>query len=655
MGGLLQAGRTLWPLTAAPRQKLHHLGSVCGLLPGLAQASHQLHLVVTLTTGLQEDRYLARPGKERNPLERLKEALGSPEAFATAFLEMSELAISSYKHVGRIRSARLVGRDLAAHYMALGEVGKAAAFLADGLKTFQAERWSLLGRRALLDLAAAHLRLGEREKFVRVAAQVAASGAEEGEAYHDQMLATLAALPAEERIVMAAEEVVELVSCTVTRTSLEEQLVPGQALSFSLVLTSRLPRAVTCSSLQVALVLEEPPEPEALRLPPGRRGVGLHRSPSAASSNLSAAPSQVSEGEAEGEEPEDGRLDIVEQLDYKQDKSLCAARLVCRNPGKVLRRKDSSGSILREAAGLARADYTRCLEAREVEVLPGTHTYTLATVAGPEGRYLLAQLSLSLRQLCLLAPLPARAAFTVSSLRPAVAVTRAGAELHAGLESAMVVSVHTGSCGVEQGTLVSLSCSRGLLVRAEGGALAAQAMVPLPAGEPFTTVSATVTVLADLANQKDSATIEHRLTVRDPWSPKDTEIYVHFVPAFYTSVELQTVMARKFLQVVVFPLAEAALTLSEHRLEVEAPADLALTAINEEGGSLVAGRGCEAGYLWQLGARGGGGPLRARFAVTYSTPCSPAPRAYTASILLQDYLTLYTVQVQHPLKCNHIA
>ena len=211
----------------------------------------------------------------------------------------------------------------------------------------------------------------------------------------------------------------------------------------------------------------------------------------------------------------------------------------------------------------------------------------------------------------------------------------------------MVVSVHTGSCGVEEGTLVSLSCSRGLLVRPEGGALAAQAMVPLPAGEPFTTVSTTVTVLADLVNQKDSGSIEHRLTVRDPWSPKDTEIFVHFVPAFYTTVELQTVMARKFLQVLVFPVAEPALTLSEHRLEVETPADLALTPINEEGAELVAGRGCEAGYLWQLGAAGGGGPLRARFAVTYSTPCSPAPRAYTASILLQDYLTLYTVQVHH--------
>ena len=58
-----------------------------------------------------------------------------------------------------------------------------------------------------------------------------------------------------------------------------------------------------------------------------KRGQGLQRSPSGASNSLSTV-SQKEETEEEGDEMEDGRLDIVEQLDYKQDKSLCAARLV---------------------------------------------------------------------------------------------------------------------------------------------------------------------------------------------------------------------------------------------------------------------------------------------------------------------------------------
>ena len=35
---------------------------------------------------------------------------------------MSETAISTYKHIGRIRSARLVGIDLAKFYLQLGQV-----------------------------------------------------------------------------------------------------------------------------------------------------------------------------------------------------------------------------------------------------------------------------------------------------------------------------------------------------------------------------------------------------------------------------------------------------------------------------------------------------------------------------------------------------
>ena len=140
--------------------------------------------------------------------------------------------------------------------------------------------------------------------------------------------------------------------------------------------------------LQVSFVKEEVEE-VLVEKRAAKRGQGLQRSPSGASNSLSTV-SQKEETEEEGEEMEDGRLDIVEQLDYKQDKSLCAARLVCRNPGRVLRRKDSSGSILKESQ-LTRADFTggpsrleiiMCLleisllyNRQDEEFAPGTHTY----------------------------------------------------------------------------------------------------------------------------------------------------------------------------------------------------------------------------------------------------------------------------------------
>ena len=62
-----------------------------------------------------------------------------------------------------------------------------------------------------------------------MAGQVSAFGAETRAADRNQMLATLTALPAKERMVMAPEE---LVSSTVARASVEEKLVHGQVLAF---------------------------------------------------------------------------------------------------------------------------------------------------------------------------------------------------------------------------------------------------------------------------------------------------------------------------------------------------------------------------------------------------------------------------------------
>ena len=459
-------------LWAYAKQKLLHLGELCGLLPGLTPTSEQLHLMVNLTSGMQEDMYLASAGQQRNPLERLKDSLSSNKAFQKNYLEMCEIAISSYKHIGRIRSARLIGRDLAAFYLELGEVQAAASFLTEGLKTFQAERWAELATRTMLDLAKCYTALGEREKYVRICAQIASSkaaGEEERQKYFDEMMSTLGALGGGESILVAGEEAVEFVSCCLERKNVEELVVPGARVTFSLVLTSSLPRPVSCSSLQLSLAREEPvavAEAAAEKRTGVRRGPGLQRSPSGASSSSSTGPvSQGGEAEGEGGELEDGRLDIVEQLDYKQDKSLCAARLVCRNPDKVLRRKDSSGSILKEVGQVRRGDYTVSIGTDEVEVMPGTHTYRVHTVAGEEGKYELRQLSLRLQQLDFLTELPPhKSPFTVTSMRPAVALIRTGEELYAGLENKMVLSVHTGSFGVEEGTLVHLSCSRGMQV-----------------------------------------------------------------------------------------------------------------------------------------------------------------------------------------------
>lgn len=55
--------------------------------------------------------------KSPSPQVRLKEALSTQESFLKQYLEISELTMGTYKHIARMRHARLIGKDLALLYM----------------------------------------------------------------------------------------------------------------------------------------------------------------------------------------------------------------------------------------------------------------------------------------------------------------------------------------------------------------------------------------------------------------------------------------------------------------------------------------------------------------------------------------------------------
>lgn len=80
--------------------QLHELGKLCGLLPGSADpTSEQLHLVVMLSAGMGD----SEPNNQQSPTDRLKEALCSKNSFQQYYLELAELAMGTYKHIGRLR------------------------------------------------------------------------------------------------------------------------------------------------------------------------------------------------------------------------------------------------------------------------------------------------------------------------------------------------------------------------------------------------------------------------------------------------------------------------------------------------------------------------------------------------------------------------
>lgn len=69
--------------------------------------------------------------------------------------------MGTFKHIGRIRSARSVGRELASFYMMLQEPQKAAVFLSDALKTYEEEDWRDLVSQTQLELANCYRAMGD--------------------------------------------------------------------------------------------------------------------------------------------------------------------------------------------------------------------------------------------------------------------------------------------------------------------------------------------------------------------------------------------------------------------------------------------------------------------------------------------------------------
>lgn len=186
------------PIWNLAKDKLYELGKLCGLLPGFSPTSEQLHIVVQLSSGIgdsyeetdraiitdnkmnemiQEQQRSVSPNRKpkKSATERLKEALGSNQSFQKLYLELSELAISTYKHVSRLRSARLVGLDLGNFYCNLSEPNKAVTFFTDLMRELKSENWDYLASQTLLELANCYRKMNHLTAYTKTCAAISCS------------------------------------------------------------------------------------------------------------------------------------------------------------------------------------------------------------------------------------------------------------------------------------------------------------------------------------------------------------------------------------------------------------------------------------------------------------------------------------------------
>lgn len=164
------------------------------------------------------------------------------------------MALGTYKHIGRIRCARLVGREVASFYMLLGETQKAAAFLTDALRTFENDKWHDLIAQTQLELAECYKKAKDIRKLIGASANV--SAALEIDTlyrwtYFDEMYKNVELLS--ERLVVPFSDIVKIVSVCVKN---EGAIMQDNDIRVELVVESYFPREVMCTNLLISFEVQ---------------------------------------------------------------------------------------------------------------------------------------------------------------------------------------------------------------------------------------------------------------------------------------------------------------------------------------------------------------------------------------------------------------
>lgn len=222
------------------------------------------------------------------------------------------MALGTYKHIGRLRSARLVGREMASFYSRLGEIQKTAAFLTDALRTFEQDGWRELAAQTQVELAECHAKSGDVRKYIRACIAVCAAPEIDNLirwTYFDELKKHLNT--PEKMLIVPFKDVLKIVSVSVKNDGVVMQ---DACADVELCLESNFPREILCADVLISLEVD------------GKKG-------------KDKVVSQLSWKDLESRDALTRKLKIQRHLDYKQDKQLSGASVVCAS--SPVKRADS--------------------------------------------------------------------------------------------------------------------------------------------------------------------------------------------------------------------------------------------------------------------------------------------------------------------------
>ncbi|XP_059777671.1 trafficking protein particle complex subunit 10 isoform X3 [Balaenoptera ricei] len=630
-------------------EKLKSLGYLCGLVSEQGPNSEDLNRTVDLLAGLGAERP-ETANAAQSPYKKLKEALSSVEAFEKHYLDLSHATIEMYTSIGRIRSAKFVGKDLAEFYMRKKSPQKAEIYLQGALKNYLAEGWALPITHTRKQLAECQKRLGQIENYLQTSSLLASDRhlTESEREHFCREILSFASRQADSpghKIVLPMHSFAQLRDLHFTPSNAVVHV--GGALSVEITVCSQMPVPVHVE--QIAINVHFSIEKNNYRktaewLTKHKTANGIVSFPA------ETAPFPTSQNSLPA-------LELCEMFERSpSDNSLHTTGIICKNVHMLLR-KQESGASLEAPSGAALEAGAHVLKCTAVTLEPGPNTITFRTQAKEPGTYTLRQLCASVGPVWFVLPhMYPLVQYEVYSQEPQLHVEPLADSLLAGIPQKVKFTVTTGHYTVKHGDSLQLSNVEAMLIlcHEESRAVIYSNMrAPATGGE-----STMLGMTEPHGKHKDThkaghcmATVDHKVSIDCPWSIYSTVIALTFSMPFGTTHSLLSSGTRKYVQVCVQNLSELDFQLSDsHLVDTGDSTDLRLIPLNTESEQRVHSKQAVF-FVWELKWTQEPPPsLHCRFSVGFSPASeerlSVSLKPYTYEFQVDNFLTLYSVRAE---------
>ncbi|KAG8193047.1 hypothetical protein JTE90_028159 [Oedothorax gibbosus] len=560
-------------LWAYAREKLHELGILCGLMPDLSDNSEKLHIVVNLLAGMGTDAY---PVGTDSPHAKLRAALSSKESFLKHYLELSELTMGTFKHNRRIRTARLIGKDLAQLYMKMKQPQKAISFLTDLLMTYREENWEVLTASIQQDLLECYLAMEDVPRYLKTCIRLAATSCfnlDKRKDYFQEIISCSEKLGSDPLLLRTEK------TFLVTGAKIESTFTPmicNCEILITFHLQSNLPSEIICRNIRLILKKQNPP-----LIDKSKHSDSQYLSPK---SNITNSHSPISPVQSGGlgipsRDEIQQRILVQPQLiigSYRQEGAPIYS-VMCKNTHQVLRRRDSQGfhkdDISEEENGLG-------FKVSMVKLVPGHNVVVLPFKATQPGMYVFHRLWMEwgnihfalshlspLFSFIVIEELPTITRriedFTDDQLqklkRKSQVQIQTWREEHlgdlvAGIEQSIVLKVSSGSSSLPKECSINLKASRGLKLKNidTSAEFSDEIRIQVPEVQPFSSVEVSIKVIAQFIAQKHPNAVEHFITLLCPWFQSAQRVSLQFLPPFCVTQKLHTYGLRKYIHITTY-------------------------------------------------------------------------------------------------------